>query len=74
MGKSKLVTVCLAGSFLGLFTEGPRRKQSEKYGPHCCRAVSAGSKPPAAVGVRISTGEKHGFGAAAPFVYEGIFP
>ena len=29
-------------------------------------AMSAGSKPPAAVGVRISTGERHGFGAAAP--------
>ena len=25
-----------------------------------------GSKPPAAVSVRISTGERHGFGAAAP--------
>ena len=29
-------------------------------------AVPAGSKPPAAVGVRISTGEIHGFGASAP--------
>ena len=29
-------------------------------------AVPAGSKPPAAVSVRISTGERHGFGAAAP--------
>ena len=29
-------------------------------------AVSAGSKPPAAVGVRISKGETHDFGAAAP--------
>ena len=30
-------------------------------------AVPAGSKPPAAVSVRISTSERHGFGAAAPF-------
>ena len=30
-------------------------------------AVPVGSKPPAAVGVRISTGERHGFGASAPF-------
>ena len=29
-------------------------------------ALPAGSKPPAAVGVRISKGERHGFGAAAP--------
>ena len=29
-------------------------------------AVLAGSKPPAAVSVLISTGERHGFGAAAP--------
>ena len=29
-------------------------------------AVPAGSKPPAAVGVRISKGEKHYFGTAAP--------
>ena len=29
-------------------------------------AVPAGSKPPAAVGVRISTGERHGFGTSAP--------
>ena len=29
-------------------------------------AVPAGSKPPAAVGVRISTGERGRFGAAAP--------
>ena len=29
-------------------------------------AVPAGSKPPAAVGVRISTGERRGFGVAAP--------
>ena len=29
-------------------------------------AVPAGSKSPAAVGVRISKGERHGFGAAAP--------
>ena len=29
-------------------------------------AVPAGSKPPAAVGVRISKGERRDFGAAAP--------
>ena len=29
-------------------------------------AVSAGSKPPVAVRVRISAGKRHGFGAAAP--------
>ena len=29
-------------------------------------AVPAGSKPPAAVGVRLFTSERHGFGAAAP--------
>ena len=29
-------------------------------------AVPAGSKTPAAVGVRISKGERHDFGAAAP--------
>ena len=29
-------------------------------------AVPAGSKPPVAVSVRIFTGERHGFGAAAP--------
>ena len=29
-------------------------------------AVPAGSKPPAAVAVRISKGERHGFGATAP--------
>ena len=29
-------------------------------------AVPAGNKPPAAVSVRISTSEKHGFGASAP--------
>ena len=29
-------------------------------------AVPAGCKPPAAVRVRISTGERQGFGAAAP--------
>ena len=29
-------------------------------------AVPAGSKPPAAVSVYISTGERHDFGAAAP--------
>ena len=29
-------------------------------------AVPAGSKPPVAVGVRISKGERHDFGAAAP--------
>ena len=29
-------------------------------------AVPTGSKPPAAVVVRISTSERHGFGAAAP--------
>ena len=29
-------------------------------------AVPAGSKPPVAVGVRISKVEKHDFGAAAP--------
>ena len=28
--------------------------------------VPAGSKPPAAVSVRISTGERHGFGTTAP--------
>ena len=28
-------------------------------------AVAAGSKPPVVVRVRISTGERHGFGAAA---------
>ena len=28
-------------------------------------AMPAGSKPPAAIGVRISTGERHDFGAAA---------
>ena len=30
------------------------------------KAMPAGSKPPAAVGVRISKGERHKFGAAAP--------
>ena len=30
-------------------------------------AMPAGSKPPAAVGERISNGERHDFGAAAPF-------
>ena len=30
-------------------------------------AMPAGSKSPAAVGVSISTGETHGFGAAEPF-------
>ena len=30
-------------------------------------AVPAGSKPLAAVGVRISTGERHGFSSSAPF-------
>ena len=29
-------------------------------------ALPVGSKPPAAVSVRISTGENHGFGTAAP--------
>ena len=29
-------------------------------------AVPAGSKPPGAVSVRISMGERHGFGSAAP--------
>ena len=29
-------------------------------------AVSVGSKPPAAVGVRISTGERHSFSASPP--------
>ena len=29
--------------------------------------VPAGSKPPAAVSVRVSTDERNGFGAAAPF-------
>ena len=29
-------------------------------------AVSAGSKPPGAVSVRVSTGERHDFGAAVP--------
>ena len=29
-------------------------------------ALQAGSKPPAADGVRISTGQRHGFGASAP--------
>ena len=28
--------------------------------------VPAGSKPPAAVSMRIYTGERHGFGTAAP--------
>ena len=39
-----------------------------KDGPRRCtvKAVLAGSKPPAAGGVRISTGESHGFGASAP--------
>ena len=31
------------------------------------KAMPAGSNPPADVGVRISTGEKHDFGATAPF-------
>ena len=30
--------------------------------------LSVGSKPPAAVGVRISKGERHDFGAAPPFL------
>ena len=30
-------------------------------------AMAAGSKPPATVGERISKGERHDFGAAAPF-------
>ena len=29
-------------------------------------AMPAGSEPPAAVRVRITTGERHGFGVAAP--------
>ena len=29
-------------------------------------SLPAGSKPPAAASVRIFTGERHGFGAAAP--------
>ena len=36
-------------------------------------AVLAGSKPPAAVSVRISTGERHGFGAAAPLSARASF-
>ena len=32
------------------------------------QAVPARSKPPAAVSVRISKGERHNFGAAAPFL------
>ena len=35
--------------------------------------LSVGSKPPAAVGVRISKGEKHGFGAAALFSTKASF-
>ena len=36
-------------------------------------AVPARSKPPAAVGVRISTGEEHGFGATAPLSTSASF-
>ena len=38
----------------------------EKMIPSAVEAVPVGGKPPTAVGVRISTGERHGFGAAAP--------
>ena len=37
-----------------------------KGGPHCCIGCAGGEKPPAAVGVRISKGERHDFGALAP--------
>ena len=38
----KLVEVCAAGSFLGLVTEGPRRKRWGKYGFHCYRGCAGG--------------------------------
>ena len=37
-------------------------------------AVPAGSKTPADVGVRISKGERHDFGAAAPLSIRGHHP
>ena len=33
-----------------------------------------GGKPPAAVGVRISKGERHDFGTAAPFSAKNVIP
>ena len=37
------------------------------------KAVPAGNKPPAAVGVRVSTSERHGFGASAPLSTRASF-
>ena len=54
---------------LVLFLVSPRLQEESDRGKMVLitvEAVPAGSKLPAAVRVRISTGEKHGFGAAAP--------
>ena len=44
----------------------PRKKRSGKDNLIAVEAVPAGSKPPMIVNVRISTDDRHGFGAAAP--------
>ena len=66
VGKSKLVVVCQASSFLSLFTKGPRRKRPGKYGPHWSGGCASGKKATAVVSVCVSTGERHGFGIVAP--------
>ena len=61
-----MVEVYPAGPFLGLFAEASRKRRARKYGPYRCRGCPAESKPPVAVSVRISTGERRSFGATAP--------
>ena len=58
---------------LVLFLVSPRLLEKSVRGkvvPISVEAVPAGSKPPAAVNMRISTGERHGFGTAAPSLTE----
>ena len=59
MGK---LVICPAGTFLGLSKETNGRGKIVLV---AVEALSVESKSLAAVGVRISTDERHGFGAAA---------
>ena len=47
-------------------TQTPRKIRRGKMAPIIGEAVPVGSRPPAAVRVRISTGERHGFSVLAP--------
>ena len=60
MGK---LVICPACTFLGLSEEKNGRGKIVLV---AVEALPVGGKSLAAVGVRICTGERHGFGAAAP--------